>query len=438
MKPSHTRLRIGSGGLVYLLVSALILGAAIYTQANLLFWGFGLMVGGVVVSIGCAAVSLRGLELARIVPTHAAAGEPLTLHYRIENYGWLPAFGVVIRENWGRGMAGWKHRGPASGHEPMLGGPPHAWVLHLRSGRQLQVAAPCIPLHRGELAWERVEASTAFPFGVFFKTVVFDAPDQLTVFPRLFRMQRQMLSRLSAADGSAQQTISRAGAGDEFFGIREYRPGDSLRTIDWKHTARTGDLVARELTQPSPPQLRLLLDLRHTPPTVVGARRKSIDAPDRGLTQDLCGRQLEERAISLAASLVCEAHLHGYRIGLRVAGPEAIALRPRHSLPHRTQLLETLAMLKLNQRDAVIGYDSDAGPVDVVIWAGRGNALPQGTNNFGRTAMVLGAADFDRYVADATPIESIFHARAFGAKAGRRMSLSQLGPLIATPAEEVG
>ena len=66
---------------------------------------------------------------------------------------------------------------------------------------------------------------------------------------------------------SAFQTGSNLmlGAGNELFGLREYRPGDSLRRIHWPSSARRGEIVVREYEPPGKTTLALLLD--PAPPT---------------------------------------------------------------------------------------------------------------------------------------------------------------------------
>ena len=104
MKPrTRTWFTIGSGGLLYLIVAALILTVATYTQTNLLFWGFGLMVGGLSVSVLLSFLMLHGLGVERVLPGHGVAFESMTLRYQITNHKrWLPVFGLVICESWGR------------------------------------------------------------------------------------------------------------------------------------------------------------------------------------------------------------------------------------------------------------------------------------------------------------------------------------------------
>ncbi|MEM9883350.1 MAG: DUF58 domain-containing protein [Planctomycetota bacterium] len=384
--------RLGSGGVLYVLVTGVILAAAIYTQANLLFWGFGLMVGGALVSVLHAAAALSGLRVRRVVARHGAAGEVLPLRYEIENRAWWPVFALTVREAWGRGSVGWRKAGPAAGPHAPLGGPPEAWVMHLGRGQTTQAVAPCRPRRRGRIGFERVVVSTSFPFSFIEKRRSFDIADEALVFPVLYRVRRSLLSTLAAADGEGGRAAARAGGSEEFYGLRAYRPGDPPRTIDWKRTARVGEPVSRELTTPRPPRLRLVLDLRETPPIAAGGRRGAHGTLGPSIDS---GRQLEERAISLAASLVCEAHLRGHRVALRVLGADAPAFRPAHLPSHRTRMLETLAELDLTRRDPSAGAGA-AG--DVVVWPGRGAALPTRPNVGHRGATVLGAADFERYV----------------------------------------
>ena len=382
----------------------MILASAFYTQANLLFWGFGLTVGGLVVSFGAAAVALRGLEVERVVPEHGAAGEALALRYRLHNRGWLPAFGIILRERWvpKRRRGRRKDRLPA--WRGLLAGPPHAWLLHLGPGHSAQTAAPCRPQYRGSLEFDRIEVSTSFPFGVIHKTVVFAQPQRVLVFPRLYRVRRQLLGSLSVGGVDSSQTLDRGGGGGDFFGVRPYRPGDGPRRIDWKRTAHTGELVARELTVPSPPHLNLVLDLRETPPLAAGGEKPSRLG---GLRAAASGRQLEERAISLAASLICDAHQRGFQIGLRVLGLGDIGYHARHSLPHRTLLLEALAGLDLNQPRTDVEHPDTRRAADVTVWAGRGSSLPLRLDGTGRSASVIGAADFDRYVSTPADLKEI-------------------------------
>ena len=394
MAKPRARVQVGSGGVLYLVVSGLTLGAAVFTQANLLFWGFGLMVGGLVLSVAWSVAALRGLRVTRTVPQHAAVGELMVVRYTLHNRNWLAVFGLTVREGWGRGRRGWRRSGPVAARPRRLGGPPHAWASHVSPGRSIGAEAPCWPLRRGRLRFERVEAVTGFPFGIVQKAVVFHQTDEVLVFPAIYRMRRSLLDRLASSTGSGEHAVDRPGGYEEFFGLREYRPGDPQRVIDWKRTARSGTLVAREMTSPRPPVLALLLDLREAPPDGAGAGRASRDGTPGAAGfggEPATGAALEERAICLAASLVCEAYQLGFRVSLAVMGPACPVFPALHSVVHRTTMLQALARLDLDDRSGAAAVD--ASRCNVIIWAGPGTAAP-GRAGGGPGVTVLGGGGF--------------------------------------------
>jgi uncharacterized protein (DUF58 family) len=301
---------------MYLMVSAFIGAAAFNSQTNLLFWTFGLMVGVLIVSAVLSGFMMRGLVLRRILPDHGAADEAMVLRYELSNTNWLlPGFGLVITELEGV-------------REGTLRGKPHGWVLHIGPRATLQAEAVAWPVRRGTIHFNRVRITSTFPFGILRRSVTFSQPGRVVVYPRLFRLRREQLRQVRSRDPAGSRNSEHGGGSEEFFGLRDYRPGDTTRLIDWKHTARMGRLVARDLTRLTPPKLIVLLNLRN-----LG------DVP----------RACAERAISFAASLVCEAHMEGFDGGLAVAGVMCPSFTPHHSRWHRTRVLHALGDVDLSR-----------------------------------------------------------------------------------------
>ena len=58
----------------------------------------------------------------------------------------------------------------------------------------------------------------------------------------------------------ASVPVQRAGSGNELFGIREFRHGDSLRRIHWRSSARHGSLVVREYEPPGAQTISIVID----------------------------------------------------------------------------------------------------------------------------------------------------------------------------------
>ena len=76
---------------------------------------------------------------------------------------------------------------------------------------------------------------------------------------------KSLASHRESLEVEASLAAPRAGSGNEMFGVREYRPGDSLRRIHWRSSARHGELVVREYEPPGAQTVSILLD--PTPPT---------------------------------------------------------------------------------------------------------------------------------------------------------------------------
>lgn len=384
------RFTVGPGGLLYVVVTMLIYAAAQFTQANLLFWGFGLLIGGLVISVAMSWLTMRRIELQRVLPAHGVAGEAMMLRYQLINRKkWTPAFGLRISERWVDDRRRWwwwrRSRLPDS-----LNGRPYGWVLHLGANQTAQAEAPCWPTKRGHLHFHRVTVTTTFPFNVIGRVIEYDLPGRVLVYPHLWRIDRRVLHKLSAADPYGRKRLDRGGGHEEFYGLRQYRVGDSMKLIDWKRSARTGELVTRDLTQPSPPRLMVGLDLTGGPPADEkhvarnGGRRRRRSAA-RPQPDPI------ESAISLAASLVCDAYFHGYQIGLIVSGADAAAFPIHHSLPHRSRMLETLSLL--NPAQPSPDAQTPAVPPTVIVRP----AGHRGTMEVGR-AVVFDTAHMDQYV----------------------------------------
>lgn len=131
--------------------------------------------------------------------------------------------------------------------------------------------------------------------------------DQLIVLPRVHPLTD------STGAGSAQGQLDSGEAHlatsvDVDVSTREYRPGDDLRRVHWRATARHGDLMVRREEQSQERLATVLVDARHVGHTAPG--HAGDTAADAGTASSL------EWAISAAAS-ICE-HLAGQGFAVRL------------------------------------------------------------------------------------------------------------------------
>lgn len=320
VKPRY-RTRLVKAGFVYALI-VLVLGIAAGVRPNnLLVLVFGCLLGAIVVSGVVSGFMMMPISATRLAPRRGRVGEPLLVRYEVSNRSrFLPAFDLRVRE------------APLPG---ALGEVGSAWVMHAGPGDRVHAEAVLRPLRRGPVRLASLELSTAFPFGLLRKIVRFTQPGEVLIHPEVRPLRAELLSRVTAGGIGGNRLSSEAGGSDDFFGVREYRPGDSIRRIAWKRLAGTGRLATIERSRSVPPRVRVLLDLR----TPTASLRIGADED---------GRTLEEAAIVLAASLVSLADRLGYEYALSVGGLEipAIALRKGHF--HREKILSLLAALDLD------------------------------------------------------------------------------------------
>ena len=81
--------------------------------------------------------------------------------------------------------------------------------------------------------------------------MVYPAPADLSH----FRDRHELVTSLDEEGGNRPVEMGPAG-------LREYKPGDELRHVHWKASARRQDLVVKEYEGDSRPGLEVLLDLR--------------------------------------------------------------------------------------------------------------------------------------------------------------------------------
>jgi uncharacterized protein (DUF58 family) len=308
--------RITFAGFVFTGVTVFVLVAAVNSQSNLLFWAFGLMLGGLILSGLLSWMMLRNLEVRRVAEESVVAGLPANVHYVLTNgkKRW-PAFAVQVKE------------AQFSGE---LSTVPDGYCLHVGPGGMSTMMTQMVARRRGRLRLKSVEISCAFPFGFLAHAVYVDAPREILVYPRIGQLNSRLAMRYRETITSGTMTSSMRGGNDEFYGLREYRPGDSVRAIAWKRSARTGEVVVREMTANAPPQMMVVLNLRTW----------------RDLPTALERQEKVEKAIELAASLLCYGSMENFAVGLLIAGLAGQeAASPQMGREARSRSLAKLATL---------------------------------------------------------------------------------------------
>ena len=134
-------------------------------------------------------------------------------------------------------------------------------ALALEPGAWTEVRYQVRPLVRGEMRFGQAEARVASPLALWSVKRRAGEEAPVRVYPNFQALARYTLL---ATDNRLSQIgvlqVRRRGEGTEFHQLREYRQGDPQRAIDWKATARTARLIAREYEEERDQRVLLLID----------------------------------------------------------------------------------------------------------------------------------------------------------------------------------
>ena len=246
MKRSSIRIRsrLRSSGAAFIVVGFLVQLAAWNTGNNLLYIIAGGIASFLIVSFILTRWTLREIDIQRTGPGSIHRGDP---------------FGSTVR------LVNRKRRFPAASlrvenDAQVEGG--FAYVPVAPPGETITLRMRHLFERRGVQSLEPVIVSTAFPLGLFRSRLEYRDAAEVVVYPRIRTLRPGVLEQMQ---GTGQTPRLMKGEGDEFFSLRDYIPGDDMRRIAWRVSARVRRLLVRELEPNTSRQVFLVFDARGLP-----------------------------------------------------------------------------------------------------------------------------------------------------------------------------
>ncbi|WP_460809161.1 DUF58 domain-containing protein [Microlunatus endophyticus] len=214
-------------------------------QRDVMRLGMFLIALPVVAVILISVARLRLSSRRSIVPHQVQLGTPMVGRIRLSLESRLP-IGVVLLEDQVPGELGQQPR--FSIDRPGL-----SW--------EREIEYPLLGRVRGRWRCGPLSVRTTDPFGLVSRDQRFTATTEVMVTPQIVHLTPLAASGGAGRSGESQpHRIGVVGADDVL--IREYRPGDDVRRVHWRSTARRGDLMVRREEQAWDPAARILLDSR--------------------------------------------------------------------------------------------------------------------------------------------------------------------------------
>jgi uncharacterized protein (DUF58 family) len=350
------RARLTREGWYYLAVLSFIVGGAALCHVNLLVILGGMMLAPLLINWRLALASLRSISVRRLPMRPVHAGQPLVVEFEITNpRWWLAAWMVTVEDQW--------FRVTAAGAKKVANDwfSFDSWVQWLMGHEVEAVAtafAPCVEpgatvrtsyellfSRRGRYAIHSFRLRSCFPLGLIEAVATITDSHEVLVLPRIGRLSAEWTHRIAAALSGEGERQLRHRAGDgEFFAVRPWQSGDSMRWMHWRTTARAGRPMVRQFERESSPTVALILDpyLPATPTAGDRARCEAAISFVATALTDLAQRDVARLALIVAneEKLSC--------IGSRspVFLEEVFAqlsLLPGHATDHRDGIEEQLA-----------------------------------------------------------------------------------------------
>ena len=183
---------------------------------------------------------------------------------------------------------------------------------------------------RGIYTWQTIRVVASDPFGLFEFEQDVPAPGQLMVRPAAMQIRPFQLPPRTTLPVAGPVAARKAGSGTDFWGIREYRPGDSLRRINWHWKARHPQkLFTNEFEREEIVDYGLVLDARR-------------------LTGNIeVETAIFERSVSAAAALGKNFLRNGNRVSLMIFGKHFRTAFPGTGKHQSDLLMRNLAGAKL-------------------------------------------------------------------------------------------
>lgn len=115
---------------------------------------------------------------------------------------------------------------------------------------------------RGRYLFQKVDVVTTDPLFATSRTVSFELPGQVVVTPHVQEMKRLAVQPHKVRMQAGNVRSKLLGPGAEFFALRDYRPGDTLRHVNWKASARRDTLVTNEYETERSGDVTIIVDAR--------------------------------------------------------------------------------------------------------------------------------------------------------------------------------
>jgi len=209
----------------------------------------------------------------------------------------------------------------------------------LRAGESITLSYR-FTAQRGTYAWDSISLVLSDPLGLIETALALPASALAQIRTRIQKFRAIPFRPHSTLHAPGSIPARLGGSGTDFFGVREYQPGDPLRSLDWRQMARhPSKLFTKEFEQEEIAEIGLILDARH---------RTELRSGDQSLF---------ESGVGAAASLA-EMFLHqGHRLSLMVFGRGISSVFPGYGKVQLHRVMNCLSSVDVSPEGSAAAFN---------------------------------------------------------------------------------
>ncbi|MEU3643629.1 DUF58 domain-containing protein [Lentzea sp. NPDC034063] len=278
------------------------------------------------------AAGVRPLTFSRAGATSVRTGELCSVQLTVHNPG--RRLRGVLRDAWA----------------PSAGVVSDRVAVDVPAGGSRVLSFELRPVRRGDRTADRVTVRSHGPLGIAARQGSHVVPWTVRALPP-FHSRRHLpplLERLRELDGRRASLIR--GAGTEFDSLRAYVIGDDVRSIDWRASARSSDVVVRTWRPERDRQVTIVLDTARTSASRVEGALGGLPRLDTSMD-----------AVLLLSALASQAR---DQVDFLAFSHKVRASVPRATLPVLVQAMGPLEA-------ELVEFDARAAVAEVLRRAGR-------------------------------------------------------------------
>jgi uncharacterized protein (DUF58 family) len=166
------------------------------------------------------------------VISRATEGDTLEVSARIRNTSFLPVFNFILED---------KFSFTRSVQEKK-----NFFVSFLNLKSSCEVNYDFLCFKRGEYKTGPFVVYFFDPLNLFFFKRTYPVYSEVVVYPRIFRIEKFPPLTRSILPWFGIETARSSGDDDEFYGVREYKDGESVKKIHWISSARKNKLIVKQ------------------------------------------------------------------------------------------------------------------------------------------------------------------------------------------------